>query len=345
MNTIRLKSETRARLRNFGATLFGAAIGFAMTASALAADTVTLRVGDQKGGQAGGSAKSEFAQRFSQGATFNPRLLFLVTERASGPLGLPAGRMAVESSRSVNEKSPYKELPSVYGVVETEFVRPIYSGESLLPYRVVAPLLAVVPCSSGRLLTPRELDLHPGLRSWWAQAEQFWETNRAAATRLSLMEQLDYQSKMSKQLPVPPFRVIYNASGMHLAASKVRNNRALVSKSLYWAAFREEAEADFLCAILNSSATTELLRPFMSYGKDERQVDKHLWQLPIPLYDGEDSSHRELVSLSLQASQIANDCPVDSGLHFAAIRRRIRQLIESSQAGKRISEIVYEMLS
>src|SRR3984957_4239739 len=50
MNAIRLKSETRARLRNFGATLFGAAIGFAMTASALAADTVTLRVGDQKGG-------------------------------------------------------------------------------------------------------------------------------------------------------------------------------------------------------------------------------------------------------------------------------------------------------
>src|ERR1700730_3631922 len=50
MNAIRLKSETRARLRNFGATLFGAAIGFSMAASALAADTVTRRVGDQKGG-------------------------------------------------------------------------------------------------------------------------------------------------------------------------------------------------------------------------------------------------------------------------------------------------------
>ena len=50
MNTIRLKSETRARIRNLGATLLGAAIGFATTASALAAGTVTLRVGDQKGG-------------------------------------------------------------------------------------------------------------------------------------------------------------------------------------------------------------------------------------------------------------------------------------------------------
>jgi sulfonate transport system substrate-binding protein len=47
-----MKTETRARtrLRHFGATLFGAALGFAVTASALAADTITLRVGDQKGG-------------------------------------------------------------------------------------------------------------------------------------------------------------------------------------------------------------------------------------------------------------------------------------------------------
>src|SRR3982074_2178387 len=50
MTTIKPESEIRARLRNFGATLFGAALGFAITASALAADTVTLRVGDRKGG-------------------------------------------------------------------------------------------------------------------------------------------------------------------------------------------------------------------------------------------------------------------------------------------------------
>jgi hypothetical protein len=68
MNTIRLKSETRARIRNLGATLLGAAIGFATTASALAADTVTLRVGDQKGGnrsllEIAGLASGAFARQ------------------------------------------------------------------------------------------------------------------------------------------------------------------------------------------------------------------------------------------------------------------------------------------
>ena len=50
MNTVKLESGARARLRNFGATLFGVALSFAITASALAAEPVTLRVGDQKGG-------------------------------------------------------------------------------------------------------------------------------------------------------------------------------------------------------------------------------------------------------------------------------------------------------
>jgi len=50
MNTVKPESEIRARLRRVGATLFGAALGFAITASALAADAVTLLVGDQKGG-------------------------------------------------------------------------------------------------------------------------------------------------------------------------------------------------------------------------------------------------------------------------------------------------------
>src|SRR6188474_1017420 len=50
MNAIKLELNTRTRLRTIGAALFSAAMGVAITASALAADTVTLRVGDQKGG-------------------------------------------------------------------------------------------------------------------------------------------------------------------------------------------------------------------------------------------------------------------------------------------------------
>lgn len=50
MSEVKLELRARTRLRRIGATLFGAAMGVAIAASAFAADTVTLRVGDQKGG-------------------------------------------------------------------------------------------------------------------------------------------------------------------------------------------------------------------------------------------------------------------------------------------------------
>jgi len=50
MNAIKLELSAGTRLRKIGVALFSAALGFSITASALAADAVTLRVGDQKGG-------------------------------------------------------------------------------------------------------------------------------------------------------------------------------------------------------------------------------------------------------------------------------------------------------
>src|SRR5262249_26519751 len=68
------------------------------------------------------SARSSYGAAFTQGAIFAPRLLFLVSIKQSSPLGLPAGKIAVSSSRSANEKPPWKTLQNLEGVVETEFV-------------------------------------------------------------------------------------------------------------------------------------------------------------------------------------------------------------------------------
>ena len=35
----------------------------------------------------------------------------------------------------------------------------------------------------------------------------------------------------------------------------------------------------------------------MSYGKDERHFDKHIWQLPIPKFDPSNPMHNELARL------------------------------------------------
>lgn len=291
------------------------------------------------------TSKSPYEPFFTQGATSSPRFLFLVKEKNSTPLGLPAGKKAVVSSRSANEKAPWKDLDDVHGVIESEFVRPLVSGETLLPFRLLPSQKAVLPCSAKELFTSDEqLDLYPGLAAWWRQANRIWMRHRSSE-RLTLVERLDYQSTLRKQLPIPVLRVVYNASGMHLCASALTDRRAVVAKSLYWATVSTRDEADYLCSVLNSPATTEFARPFMSYGKDERHFDKHIWQLPIPKYDANNKIHAKLVSLGKKAEALSAAFTVDVDLHFAATRRHIREQLEQTDTGAEINELVYEMLS
>ena len=288
---------------------------------------------------------SYYHAAFTQGATILPRRLFLVEKQKASPLGIPAGLVAVRSSCSNNEKKPWKNVPPLTGVVESEFVRPVLSGESLLPYRIKLDLLAVVPCDPKHLMRePGEIEMYPGLEQWWRQAETIWEDNRSS-DRLTLFERLDYQSTLSKQLPIPPLRVIYNKSGMHLVAAKAKLPRALISGNLYWASMASEEEADYVCAVLNAPATTEALRPLMSYGKDERDIHKHVWQLPIPKFDPPSAEHQRIVELGRILAKKVAGFDVHANLHFAASRRHIREMLANTPEGEELNDIVYEMLN
>lgn len=290
-------------------------------------------------------ANSPYGPRFRQGAIFSPRLCFFVERRAAGPLGAVSGRTAIVSSRSVNEKKPWKEFPSIEGVVEDRFLRPMYSGESLLPYRTAEPLLAIVPAADGGLLrTEEEMALYPGVADWWRKAEAIWNEKRKNED-LSLIGQLDWMGKLSSQLPPPRLRVIYNSSGMHVAAAKLRDPRGVLNNKLYWCAARSEEEGDYLCALLNSPVTTEFVRPLMSYGKDERDVHKHVWKLAIPEFDPANRSLARLAQLGALAERLAGAVEVDPDLHFAASRRRIRERLAENPDAAEIDDLVYELLS
>ena len=260
-------------------------------------DTVESRLSQSPGKArpASDEPTSPWAERFRQGATIVPRLLFFVTRQAAGPLGRAAGKAGVRSLQRNNDKKPWKDLPALEGVVETEFIRPVLIGESVIPFRIAGTFEAVLPWDREGLMDGQSdrLDLYEGLASWWRRAEAIWEQHRSS-DRLTLIKQLDYQRKLEQQFPIQPERIVYNSSGMHLVASRLKDRRAVIEHSLYWATAASTAEAQYLCAILNSATFTELVRPFMSYGKDERHFDKHIWQMPVPLYDPSDDLHSRL---------------------------------------------------
>jgi hypothetical protein len=90
---------------------------------------------------------------------------------------------------------------------------------------------------------------------------------------------------------------------------------------------------------------TELARPFMSYGKDERDIHKAPWELPVPLFDETNLIHVRVAELGTAAEQLVAGFAIDSDLHFSATRRHIRQLIESTAEGRELNDLVYEIIS
>jgi SAM-dependent methyltransferase len=288
---------------------------------------------------------SPYAKLFSQGATVVPRMLFVVEADDSHPLGPGAGRRAVRSRRSANEKRPWKDLPSLHGMVEQQFVRPLYTGDAILPFRTLTPMEAVIPWNDHRLLDSNDggLDLYPGLARWWAQAEREWTRNRSS-DRFTLLEQLDFRRKLTQQ-PTTGRGVVYTKSGLYLTSASVVFGRALIDHQLYWARTENHEEARFLTAFLNSSTLTAAVKPLQSRGNfGPRHFDKYVFQLPIPRYDPLDNAHRWLVALAERAEEVAAGVELPN-IRFDALRRRIRKALVADGVAADIDAIVRTMLA
>jgi SAM-dependent methyltransferase len=289
---------------------------------------------------------STYHARFMQGASLVPRFLLMVEDAPTSPIGVAAGRHAVRSMRTPNEKQPWKDLPSLQGAVETEFVRPVHLGATLLPYRLLNPWHGIIPWDGSGLLdgTNPRLDSFPGLADWWSRAESVWDDNKGDS-RLELLEQVDFRGKLSAQFPTPVHRILYTKGGQYLAAARIEDARALIDHKLYWATASSREEAQYLTAILNSPAITQLLAPMQSRGEhNPRDFDKLVWRLPIPLFDTTDAVHKKLVELAAKAEQFAALTDVSAHRTFQAQRRLIRQELEQRGVSQAIDALVVDLL-
>ncbi|MGI9016494.1 MAG: hypothetical protein ACR2HR_05200 [Euzebya sp.] len=272
-------------------------------------------------------------------------LFFVEDTSGTAPLGT-AGRVHVRSLRSSREKPPWKDLPSSTGSVERQFVRKVHLGSTLLPFRLLPPVAAVIPHDGTKVLdgTDARLDRYPGLAQWWRAVESQWMANRPS-DRLALVEQLDYMSKLTRQLPAGSHRVLYTKAGAHLAAARIDDPTVIIDTNLYWGTTTTIAEARYLTAILNAPVLTELVQPLQARGLfGPRHFDKYVWKLPIPIYNANIEVHQQLVDLVSQAEQLVADFDLpDSG--FQHQRRKVRDLLAASEVGIAINHRVTTLMT
>lgn len=290
---------------------------------------------------------SIYRKRFRQGAVLAPRMLTFVEEGKSSPLGAGAGRVPVVSRKTNQDKPPWKSLPAISDVVEKTFVRPVYLGETTLPFRTTAPLKAVLPISpkTGKLLSSSEIAEHEGLSSWWVAAEELWNANKSANDPGSFLDRIDYIGQLSAQLPSASQRVVYTKAGNAITAARVDDADVIIDHKLYWAATNTVDEARYLVGILNSAAVLERVKPFMAVGLfGLRDIDKNVFRALIQPYDASNESHVALVKAVAEAEDDASKVDVSGAKTFQAARKLIRADLEQKALLPKIEALVLDVV-
>lgn len=296
-----------------------------------------------------GQHLSSYAQRFESGAKLNPQVLVMVEPAPAGPLGVPAGFRHVRSLRTRQEKPPWRDVPTLEGMIEAQFVRPVHLGSTIAPFRALAPLAAIVPWdrSSKRLLDVGDeaLDRYPRLAEWWRNAAVLW-SEHGTPDKYGLTERVDFQRKLSRQLPSAQDRVVYTKSGSRLAAARIEDTGVLIQEKLYWATAHSVDEACYLTAVLNSATLAEQVAPYQSRGQfGARDFDLYVWYVAVPEYDSGRAPHVELAELGARAETVAASVELDGGIGFQVARRRVRQALEADGVAQTIERVVATLLS
>lgn len=277
-----------------------------------------------------GEFHSSYADFATQGPTIVDRRLFFVSTAPNrGMFALPDTFETYPRTTSQDKKT--YDISTLNGnVVHADNLFSVYLGESLAPYMALTPLTAALPVNKATMTMPldhsrcpknpktgktrhnacrldtQELDAR--MQQRWSVMETLWDANKGKTNKLTLYQRLNYHSILTTQLGYlrnpgdRPVRIAYTSAGRPTAAL-IEDTKAVLDAKLYQVACRDLDEAHYLLAIINSDSLADAAKPFCTtnWARKIRDLQKHLWKLPIPEYDAEDDLHIRLSDLGESA--------------------------------------------
>ena len=262
------------------------------------------------------TARSDaYAGSFRNGATLFPSVL-VVFER---PKSIALGKVYFTTNSS---KGDWKGLERD-GRVEERFVKPALFARLLLPFGAEGQSHIIAPfAADGRSL---ETGMPQGagatdFQQYWDKADYDWRRLSSPRPPHTLLDQVDYQGKLSSQLRIgKPEKVAYNSSGGILSSAVVSSD-LILSHTLYWTACETSQENHYLSAIFNARCLREFFRDACR-ASDRDFMLLPVQNLPIPKFDANDEIH---ASLAMQ-SQAAHARVTALVAERQAARRRINR--------------------
>jgi hypothetical protein len=290
---------------------------------------------------------SSYRDKFKNGATIFPRMLCVVKPVESGPLGGNINNPLVESRRTPQEKKPWKDLPTLRGNIESEFLYPLFLGESIAPFRVLKPVLAILSWENNykKLLNSENANNlgYTYLGKWLANVENLWTEYGQAG--MTFTQQMDYFGKLSAQFPINRIRVVYSKAGTLPAAALISDVPGIIENKLYWTSVVTKHEGYYLLAILNSETTRKRSENLQSRGQwGARDFDKVMFSLPIPQFNPKKKLHLELVEAARHAEEVASAVQLTENMNFIRARQTIRVALQEDGVSAKIDKMVVKLL-
>lgn len=280
------------------------------------------------------SKPSKYQKAFKQGATILPRSFYFVRVADLDGKPDPDRQYWAETDPEQAEeaKPPYDDV-DMKGMVEGRFFFSTALSRHVIPFAHFAPAKIVLPVTvrDGTLsVVHSEKLVASGFREfgrWMGKAEELWKTKRGdKATKQTLYERLDYQGELTSQSLAQRHLVLYNAAGTNVSATYFDRKEYptfVVEHKLYWGAFSDPDEAQYVTAIFNSGVANQAIKPFQSTGLlGERDIEKKLLELPIPLFNREDALHRKLSEMGAIATAAAADAIKAGNFPSGALARQ-----------------------
>ncbi len=282
---------------------------------------------------------------FRNGATIFPKVLSVARKLGAGER---VGHTLVQTVPSQNR--PWSEVEIQQGEVPERWVMPLVTSGDLLPF-------FVLPATKGSAIVPvdslgRPSSIEANANSFWQSLDEIYREycGKGADTPKSLLANLDFSSKLTKQLDTcnsTQFVVVHPVSGDLMRGSRLRPKGNVMGHGLFWFSATSDEEAAYLVALLNAPCLREA---FVQCRASGRHFSKYPWRkVPIKRYDEQNADHVALAGLTEQAEELvatwfANADGATRNLGQVGLSNRIRKLLTEDGIFPEIDEIVKKLL-
>ena len=265
-----------------------------------------------------------YYELFAQGASLVPRNLCFVR-----PAGLP-NMPIVETDPELDKdaKAPWRmenlrqSDMKLEGQASAPYIYATLLSKHLLPFGYQKLNMVALPARKNE---GGKLEMLEGVlafaatghirdfNTWFDKMNKIWDERKK--TDITLSERYDYHKLLTKQNVIDRFRVIYGGSGTNIACCVVdidydelriyrrRVRQFVVDTTCFHYTAATEAEAHYLCALLNSQFVNQQIKAHQPEGL---WGARHIQRTPfeacaIPIFDAGNSDHQELARLSIAA--------------------------------------------